>query len=182
MNVIDQAEDFKALLPNLEAIFFDLDGTLCDSMPVLYASYSKFLEDFQVNASKEEFETLIGPSIEEIVQVLIEKHELPLSYEHAKGAYKKHLYEAYAKDIRLFSHTIELLTQLEERGIQLALVTSAPKEFADNILKAFSIEPLFSVVVTATDVKHTKPHPEPYLLALEKTGVSKEKALCERSS
>ena len=49
----------------IDWIFFDLDGTLADSLPAMYQVYLNYLTDFGQNGSKEEFEELNGPSLVE---------------------------------------------------------------------------------------------------------------------
>ena len=57
-------------------IFFDLDGTLADSIPASYQAHLDFMAKFGIKSNKEEFEELNGPSIPEIITILKTRYKL----------------------------------------------------------------------------------------------------------
>ena len=58
----------------IKGLLIDLDGTLVDSVPALFQVYKKFLAYYGKEGTKEEFISLIGPSIDEIVEILQKKN------------------------------------------------------------------------------------------------------------
>ena len=60
-------------------LFLDLDGTLADSLPSLFESYLRVLEEHGVSGSEEEFETLNGIPLTVIVERLCVAHELSVA-------------------------------------------------------------------------------------------------------
>lgn len=73
------------------------------------------------------------------------------------------------------------LTQwVKDRGLRRAAVTNAPKENAEQMIAGLGLTDFFEAVILGSDCEHAKPHPEPYLKALEILKVSKEHTfVCE---
>ncbi|MDO9589948.1 MAG: HAD family hydrolase, partial [Microcella sp.] len=65
----------------------------------------------------------------------------------------------------------ELIGELREAGIPVALVTMSIRRMALQVAAAVGRD-AFDVVVAGDDVEHAKPHPEPYLTAADRLGVS----------
>jgi beta-phosphoglucomutase-like phosphatase (HAD superfamily) len=70
----------------------------------------------------------------------------------------------------------------KSRGISLALVTNAPEENVEAILLALELKEFFDEVVLSDEVGPVKPDPAPYKAALDKLGISPEKALAFEDS
>jgi len=70
----------------------------------------------------------------------------------------------------------QFLNKCRER-YQVALVSSSSRSEVEAILKKEKLDSIFTVVITGDDVSSHKPSPEPYLLALQKTGVAAAEAL-----
>ena len=62
------------IMNKFDWIFFDLDGTLVDSIDIMYNIYRSFLKDFKIIGTKTEFNNLNGPSLKEIVIYLKKKY------------------------------------------------------------------------------------------------------------
>lgn len=71
----------------------------------------------------------------------------------------------------------QLVKNLFEKKYRLALVTSSTLAQAKIVCQALGLENLFEVVITANDITHSKPHPEPYQKAIDKLGVKPEECL-----
>ena len=69
---------------------------------------------------------------------------------------------------------VELIKKLHKKKYRLALVTSSTSAQAKIVCQALHLEDLFEVVITANDITHSKPHPEPYQKGIDKLGVKAE--------
>jgi sugar-phosphatase len=94
-------------------------------------------------------------------------------------AEKNRLYEAslrqtllVAPDSLKIPGACELVGQLAEESVSLALNTSSPANQTELILETFGILRYFSLVLTAEDVQNHKPDPEGYLLVAKKWDLS----------
>ena len=72
---------------------------------------------------------------------------------------------------------LELIKKLIDKNYRLALVTSSILGQAQIIRRALKLEDAFEVMITANDITHSKPHPEPYQKAIEKLGVKPEECM-----
>jgi len=144
-------------------VAFDFDGVVVDSLSVLKTVYFDFLSQFGKKGSDAEFDTLNGPTIDEIVSILKNKYDLEESLKALLDKYHGLLAEAYTS-VPLIKGIQSVLEDLTNQGIDLALVTSSVKSEVEIILHKYKIYNKFKIVITGNDVKQSKPSPEIYLL------------------
>jgi beta-phosphoglucomutase-like phosphatase (HAD superfamily) len=71
---------------------------------------------------------------------------------------------------------------VEDHGLKRAAVTNAPRANAELMISLLGLSDFFDAVILGDDCEHAKPHPEPYLKALEVLNVSKDHTfVCEVS-
>lgn len=166
----------------VQALLIDLDGTLVDSLPALYQVYIKFLAYYGKKGTKEEFTSLIGPSIDDIALILKEKHGLKPSSRDLSTMYVSTLMKQGFEGTELFPGAREVLEAAKKQGVKLCIVTSGTKALVKICLEPHGILPLFSEIITSDDSPRAKPHPELYRLALEKLQVPPEDAVAIEDS
>lgn len=150
-----------------EWIFFDLDGTLIDSIPALYKAYSDFLDAYGIQATQEEFHRLNGPSLQEIIAILKRDHNLlpdePSLYEQ----YQQIIARLYAEWVPMMDGVQDTLNDLHSVGKKMMLVSAAPRHLAQIVIKRFGWGRFFSGYAFGDDVSKAKPYPDIYLYALK---------------
>lgn len=151
---------------NLRAVLIDLDNTLIDSLPALFQVYQRFLTHHGKKGTKEEFDKLIGPSIEEIAEKLRVQYNLPGTSKELSNLYVTMIMLQGFQGTELFPGARFFLEEAKRRKMALGLVTSGTKPLVKQCLDPLGITDLFDVVVTAEDVKRAKPDPELYRVAL----------------
>ncbi|MBU1904036.1 MAG: HAD family hydrolase [Proteobacteria bacterium] len=82
----------------------------------------------------------------------------------------------YAPQVQMYSEAREVVETLGQSHLRLALVTSSARMVLLPSLVSW-IDSHFQVVVTGESVNRCKPHPEPYLKALEALGIGPEQAV-----
>jgi beta-phosphoglucomutase len=156
-------------LTSEKAVLFDLDGVLIDSMPYHYIAWKEAFKKVDINITKEDIYEKEGVKKEDIVRDVyhLYKRKKPTQDEMNSVIWAKT--EEYRKVSRLvfFDGAIELLDMLKEKGIKLALVTGSTNLFSKFETKKGFLEK-FDVIVSGENVKKGKPHPDPYLFALER--------------
>ena len=153
-------------------IFFDLDGTLADSIPAMYEVYISFLSKFGINGTKEEFEELNGPSLSEIVDILRTRHRLDSDKYFLIDLYKSKILDAYKNYVKPLDGSNDVLQELKNRGYKLLLITSANQEIALEFIKRQKWDRYFQDYCFGNEVKRAKPDPNIYSLALKKAKIS----------
>ena len=157
-------------MKKIEAVLFDLDGTLIDSEQYYFDCCAPVLkEHFDLSINMDDWmRDFVGHTVVQNVVLLKEKWKIDTTADYLE----KHMaVEAKKHDIRkvkLMPYVRELIHTLAEKKIRMAVVTSSPFEIAQITLKANDVFHYFDFFVTSDDVKNHKPDPEPYQLALNK--------------
>ena len=143
-------------------IVFDFDGTLVDSLNVMYLVYVKFMESKNLKPLKSEFLHLNGPTIKEIVVYLKEKYDLNETEFTLNQQYDELVNSVYLQNVTLFEGRKDLLNYLKKKHYKLGLVTSANQNLVFSFLDKNKIKIYFDEIVCGDEVNHSKPHPEIY--------------------
>ena len=160
-----------------KAVLFDMDGVIYDSMPNHSVSWHQSMKDFGLDMPYEgayQYEGMRG--VETIRLLAREQWHRELSDEEAQTMYA-HKAEVFARQCQLTPAQImpgikTLMQQIKDDGLKICVVTgSAQHALLDKLL--IDVEGLLKeeLIVTAFDVKHGKPNPEPYLIGMKKCDV-----------
>lgn len=171
------AERTKGLLESVEAVLFDLDGTLVDSMWMWGDIDIEFLARYGHPFDPGLQRRIEGMSFTETAVYFKEAYGIPESIERIKEIWTEMSIEKYAHEVPLKPHVAELLSYLKARGIRMGIATSNGRAMADACLNALGIAPFFDTVVIGCDVAHGKPAPDIYLCAAERLGALPEHCL-----
>lgn len=169
---------FRGLLPKV--VLFDMDGVLFNSMPIHAQSWSGVCTEYGLDMSPEEAYMHEGRTGEATINILTKKY-------WNRKATPQEIQDIYAAKCRSFNEFPEaermpgaeqVLQKVKESGLEIYVVTGSGQQsllqrLQTNFPDYFSPERLIS----SKDVKHGKPHPEPYLMALERAGVQPWEAL-----
>jgi HAD superfamily hydrolase (TIGR01509 family) len=155
-------------------VFFDLDGTLADSVPVLKDVYKDFLAQYGAQGDDHEFEELNGEALKDIVHALRIRHDLSPEEQELKEHYLHLLRQAYRHVIRPMQDADYILRTLGKREHQLMLVTSGPREVAGEFIHAREWDRYFHDCVFGDEVKRAKPAGDIYLSALKRSGAEEQ--------
>eukprot|EP00262_Sarcandra_glabra_P007990 TRINITY_DN2115_c0_g1_i2.p1 TRINITY_DN2115_c0_g1~~TRINITY_DN2115_c0_g1_i2.p1 ORF type:complete len:294 (+),score=58.20 TRINITY_DN2115_c0_g1_i2:128-883(+) len=166
---------FSGLAP-LEAILFDIDGTLCDSDPLHYLAFREMLQEIGFNGGvpvTEEFfvENISGKHNDEIVGVLFPDGDLQkgLKFMDDKEAMFRRL---ASEKLRPVNGLFKLCKWIDDRGLKRAAVTNAPRENAELMLSILGLSKFFELLVVGSECERAKPFPDPYLKALQEIKAS----------
>ncbi|CAN6697767.1 unnamed protein product [Malus baccata var. baccata] len=162
---LDRKSSLACIAP-LEAILFDIDGTLCDSDPFHYYAFREMLQEVGFNGGvpiTEEFfsEKITGGHNEYLCSILFPDWDIERARQFLVDK------EAMFRRLRQW---------IEKQGLRRAAVTNAPKLNAELILSKLKLTDFFEIVVLGEECIRAKPFPDPYLTALEKLNLSNEHA------
>lgn len=150
-------------LNDIQAIAFDLDGTLVDSVPGLALAAQRMLDDLSLpTVSNEQVKNWVGNGVDVLLERILKSVNGSESvFEHAKQLFNRHYDDVIDQGTQLFPHVISTLAYLKQNQYPMALVTNKPKQFLPALLKSLQLEPYFSLVLGGGDVIKLKPHPAP---------------------
>jgi HAD superfamily hydrolase (TIGR01509 family) len=165
----------------IRAIFWDNDGVLVDTEGLYYAATQQILSSVGVVLSKEQYIELIlvqGKGAWHLVR------ELGIPSEQVDRLRKKRdaLYATLLKrNSRVIDGVEETLASLHGRYV-MGVVTSSKREHFELIHRTSGLLQYFDFILTGGDYKKFKPDPEPYLLAVEKSGLRKDECVAIEDS
>lgn len=165
------------MIENYEAVLFDLDGTLVDSMWLWNAIDIEYLAGFGLEVPDDLGSSIDGMGFSETAAYFKERFDIPDSIEKIKETWNNMAYEFYCTRVPLKPGVRDFLEYLKNRGIKTAIGTSNSIELTQNVLEALDISHYFDTVVTACMVNTGKPKPDIYLKAAEILGVSPSKCI-----
>lgn len=161
----------RICMKHQKAVLFDLDGTLIDTAP-------DFVRIIKQMCARHHHPTPTDAAIREQVSAGARAMVKLMFADELGGAvdddpkllaYRQEFLDLYEADIcvdsGLFDGLDELLTQLERQNIAWGIVTNKPRYLAEQLLDKLNLTQRCGVLVCPDDVQHTKPDPEPMLLA-----------------
>lgn len=155
----------------IEAVLFDLDGTLLDSAPDLYAALVRQCAEEGVAAPDYAVvREVVSRGSRAILRCAFSDRGEP-AIEALVPRYLA-LYEALlAQDTHAFDGVEALLAQLEARGIRWGVVTNKPGFLTDELLARLGWNARAAAVVSGDTLAVKKPDPAPVRLACERAGI-----------
>lgn len=167
-------------LGKVKAALFDMDGVLYDSMPGHCKAWKQMCDENGIEADPDEFLMYEGRTGASTIDILLRRQfGRAASPEDVKRLYgrKSEIFKAFGK-APLMPGARDAVQAVIAAGATPVLVTgSGQASILDNLNKDYdgAFPPAFRV--TAHDVVHGKPDPEPYLMGLAKAGVAKYEAV-----
>ena len=168
----------KRLCP--EAVLFDMDGVIFNSMPNHAVSWHESMAQFGLDMSAEEAYRCEGMrGVETIKQLVRTQWHRELSDEEAARMYAvKSARFARCPAPRLMHGIMPLMRQIRRQGLTIGIVTgSGQYTLLDQLATRFRGLVHRDHIVTGYDVSRGKPAPDPYLRGMEKCGVEPEQTI-----
>lgn len=153
---------------SVQALLFDLDGTLVDTREANYLAYRAAFAESGHELTKEQFAATWGRDSRDFIPDLLPGVD-PTAVDDIRAA-KSRLYAGQLHRTSVNEPLLAFLRQLAPLH-RTALVSTAKSTNGRQLLDAHGLTPLFDVIVWGDDVSRSKPHPEGYLRALELLGV-----------
>lgn len=162
---------------HIQALVFDLDGTLADTMPIHIKAWQAAGEKYGVAITEEMINRTAGRPTIAVVDILNEENGwelVPLEIKQAKDvAYEVIKLEFGVSPIR----PVFELAKANLGKLPMAIGTGSTRPRTEDTLSALGIRDWFGAIVTADDVANFKPAPDTYLQCAEGLGIAPENCL-----
>ncbi len=160
------------MLDRIEAVIFDLDGTLVDSMWMWRDIDIEFLGRYGISLPEDLQASIAGMSFSETAVYFKERFQIAESVEHIKASWNEMAYHKYANEVRSKEYVIEFLKMLKERKIKTGIATSNSMELAKLVIESNGLDHYFDAVHTSCEVNKGKPEPDIFLHVAKNLGVN----------
>jgi HAD superfamily hydrolase (TIGR01509 family) len=159
------------------AVIFDLDGVLADSEPWWNEIDATLLAEYGVTYRGEYHRNVLGVSYQLAVEFYKTTFGLDVPVAEMMRRRGEVASDFFANRIGLFPSTKQVLEELRQMNLRLAVATSSVSASARPFLARHALTPFFEVIVTGEEVEHGKPHPDIYVRAAEQLGFSADACL-----
>ncbi len=165
------------MLKNTDAVIFDLDGSLVDSMWMWKAIDIEYLGKFGIPLPEDLQSKIEGMSFSETAVYFKEHFHIPDSLEKIKNDWNRMAWDKYEKEVPLKPGIPEFLEGCSKHGIKLGIATSNSRQLVENIVSVHKLRDYFSCIMTGCDVAHGKPSPDIYLAVADALKVDPKRCL-----
>ena len=155
--------------PHPQAILFDCDGTLADTMPLHWRAWEAIARRHGLALSEQRFYSLGGVPAREILRMLSAEQGLPLD-PLAVAREKEAEYLPLIAQVEPINTVVGVARENFGR-IPLAVASGGTRRIIEQVLEHLDIRHLFQAIVTSEDVVHQKPAPDIFLEAARRLGV-----------
>ncbi|HBG22114.1 MAG TPA: haloacid dehalogenase [Peptococcaceae bacterium] len=150
----------------LNAVLFDLDGTLIDSIPLIRLSFEHTFRQLGLPWGNGEVLNTIGLPLRDVAE-----DYAPGNAETFLAVYAEFQKETQDKLLKPFPETKKTLNHLQEKGYHIGVVTSKRRKATRKSLDITELEKYLEVVVSVEDACKPKPNPDCLLAALQQIEV-----------
>lgn len=161
----------------IEAVLFDMDGTLIDSEPNYRVADERFLKDLGIELPEEVWELFVGIGSGKMIEYVKDHYGLEGDTQELLELKDRYYHGIVEERTEIFPATVRLLGELEERGMPCAIATGSSKRTLRLSLEATGLEERFDATVSAEEVAEGKPAPDVFLEAARRVGVRPERCL-----
>ncbi|MGN0937010.1 MULTISPECIES: HAD-IA family hydrolase [unclassified Acinetobacter] len=157
----------------VKLVIFDWDGTLFDSVGQIVASLKFAADQYSQPLTDADAKSIIGLGLPEVAQRLFPT--VPELHSEILQSYADH-YVAHSKGDMWFDGVADMLQELRDAGLQLAVATGKSRKGLDRVLAQTQSHELFRATRAASE---TKSKPDPLMLAeiLAETGLRADQAI-----
>lgn len=151
------------MLKDIDAVIFDLDGTLVDSMWMWKAIDIEYLARFAIEFPIDLQREIEGMSFSETAIYFKNTFSIPDSLDKIKSDWNNMAWDKYLHEVPLKEGVREFLEYLKLNKIPAGIATSNSRELVDLIINKHNISEYFASIRTSCEVEKGKPSPDIYL-------------------
>lgn len=172
------------MMGRYRGVFFDMDGTVADTISLWDHIIGTIKSEYDLDMAVLEKSDGFNLSNEDAIRVVLEDAGRFSESLHSEILCRiDTLYEAFlASFAGLEDGICRTLERLEEAGVKMVLVSNSSRRQVDMCLSHLGIADFFCGTVTSDDVTEAKPSAEPYLRALEISGLDREEVVAVEDS
>ena len=156
----------------IDAVIFDLDGTLLDSLGAWEHSGSNFVRSRGFEPPAELDDELVSLSLLDGARLIKERYGLADNPEEILAQTLAPIQEHYYRDIMPMPGVEQTLRRLKQQGVKMVVATASDRDLAEISLQRLGLSHYFEFIITCDEVGAGKKSPAVYQEALRRLGTS----------
>lgn len=164
-------------MSRLDAILFDMDGTLMDSEPCWLRADLAMIASFGGFMTEEEHDGCIGMGAVTFLPYVQEKYGITASFDEMKEFQEKTYLEIARAELKVFPEMVAFARWAIEKDIPIAIASGSTNMIIDDMTALTGIQELFPVRVSSHEVENGKPAPDVFFEAAKRLSVKPENCL-----
>lgn len=163
---------------NIDAVLFDLDGTLIDSAPDLAAAADKLRTDRGlVSLPALQYRPMVGAGARGMIAVAFGLKPEDVGFESLREEFFRNYEACMTQRTFAFEGVVELIEKICQAGLKWGVVTNKAERFTLPLTKAMPLFDTAQAIISGDTTPHSKPHPAPLLEAARRLGVAADRCL-----
>lgn len=166
------------MFKHIDAVLFDLDGTLIDSAPDLGAAADKMRTDRGLTSLPlAQYRPMAGAGARGMLGVAFGVTPAHADFDALKEEFFKNYEACMIERTYVFDGVEDLIAQFDRVGLKWGVVTNKSERFALPLTRAMPLFQSAKTIVGGDTTPHAKPHPAPLLEAARQIGIDPERCL-----
>lgn len=154
----------RQLLKDIDAVIFDMDGTLVDSMWIWPSIDDDYLKKYNLTKPEHFHEDMEGMSYVEVAEFFLRIFpDLDKTVDEVMDEWMDMVYDKYMTQVSLKAGVVEFIRSMRDHGKKIGIATSNARILVDDTLKKLEVMDLFDSIRTSSEVGAGKPAPDVYL-------------------
>lgn len=156
----------------IQALLFDCDGTLVDSMFAHYSAWQKALLSQDISLDEQNFYSHSGTPSSRVIPMFAVEQGKDLDFQQALAEKEKHFLESIEL-LRRIPHVVDIAES--NRGkLKMAVASGGTRNLVHRQLRQIQVMDWFETIVTCEDTEYHKPDPHVFLEAARRLQVKPE--------
>jgi HAD superfamily hydrolase (TIGR01509 family) len=166
----------------IEALLFDLDGTLANTDPIHFQTWKEILQDYGFELDRPLYDARFSGRLNIAIVHEWMPHLSPEAAEEFSQRKEAQFRDRAVHILTPLAGLLDILAWADQQGLKKAVVTNAPIENASFMLQVLKLADRFDTVVIGDELPRGKPDPLPYQTALNRLNVAPEAAIAFEDS
>lgn len=168
----------RALFDKVDAVLFDLDGTLIDSAPDLGAAADLMrVQRGLPSLPLQQYRHMAGAGARGMLAIAFGATPQEARFAQLREEFFHNYARCLTERTCAFDGVPALVAELEQRGLRWGVVTNKAARFTDPLTRSMPLFNKAAVVISGDTTAHAKPHPEPLFEAARRLGIDARRCI-----
>lgn len=166
------------MLHNIDAVLFDLDGTLIDSAPDLGAAADQMRTDRGLlSLPLSQYRPMVGAGARGMIAIAFAVTPEDAGFEALKEEFLANYEQRLTRHTRVFDGVAELIERIGRAGLKWGVVTNKAARFTVPLTRAMPLFGTAQTIISGDTMPHAKPHPDPLFEAARQLDLPPERCV-----